>query len=72
MGGRVGATVTMYLVDVSSGERPIGINVCVVKGWRSRMLMRNVGALAEGSRTRGKQLNMLIVGVPGVSVEAFS
>ena len=62
-----------YLVDGSLEERFIGMKVCVVKGWRSRILTLKIGELcgAEMASDRGKQENIFITAVPGLLLGAW-
>ena len=61
-GGRLGATTTRY----REAEDEIGVKVCVVKGWRSRMPMFRLLPAAllplSASGSLAAQLNMLILG----------
>ena len=65
--GRVGATIMMDLavVVVAAEEEARGINVCVVKGCRSRTLTSKICWPLDVRRAREKQEKRLINGLAG-------
>ena len=75
--GRVEATMTRYFalaVELSDGGGDVsGRKVCVVYGWRSRILISKRLFVCEvdgGGRARGKQLNMFMVTLEGILLGA--
>jgi len=69
--GRVGATMTRYWVSWSAWERPRGMKVWVVKGWRSRIWTSKSCLLSpslSSSKSMSPQLDgMLSEGSLGLS-----
>lgn len=74
--GKVGATMTRYFVAVSFWARPVGMKVCEVKGWRSRILTSKSPVVAfeeeeeeeeeeKGRSGRGAQTNIFMTAFAG-------